>query len=44
MTTPSAREALARLIELDERASTGFEIGTDPQWLNDWYQAIHQAR
>jgi hypothetical protein len=50
MTTPTAREALARLIELDERASTGFEIGTGPQWLkerkwlNDWYQAIHQAR
>ncbi len=44
MTTPSAREALSRLIEL-------FEIGTDPQWTDeraptrsDWYQAIHQAR
>jgi hypothetical protein len=44
MTTPTPREALARLIELDEQAPTGFEIGTDPQWLNDWYQAIHQAR
>jgi hypothetical protein len=36
--------ALARLIELDERGPTAGEIGTDPQWLNDWYQAIHQAR
>jgi len=44
MSTPSAREALARLVELDEQAPTGFEIGTDPQWLADWYQAIHQAR
>jgi hypothetical protein len=50
MTTPTPREALARLIELDDHASTGFDIGTDPQWLkerkwlNDWYQAIHQAR
>jgi hypothetical protein len=44
MTTPSARETLARLIELDDQAPTGFEIGTDPQWLSDWYQAIHQAR
>jgi hypothetical protein len=44
MTTPSAREALSRLIELDEQAPTGFEIGTDPQWTSDWYQAIHQAR
>ena len=44
MTTPTAREALAQLIELDEQAPMGGEIGTDPQWLNDWYQAIHQAR
>jgi hypothetical protein len=44
MTTPTIREALARLIELDEQAPTGFKIGIDPQWLNDWYQAIHQAR
>ena len=44
MTTPTVHEALARLIELDEQAPTGFEIGTDPQWTNDWYQAIHQAR
>jgi hypothetical protein len=44
MTTPTPREALARLIELDKQAPTAFEIGTDPQWLNDWYQAIHQAR
>lgn len=44
MNIPTAREALARLIELDEQAPTGFEIGTDPQWLSDWYQAIHQAR
>ena len=44
MSTPSAREALARLIELDDQAPTGFEIGTDPQWLSDWHQAIHQAR
>jgi hypothetical protein len=44
MTTPTPREALARLIELDDQAPTGFEIGTDPQWLSDWYQAIHQAR
>jgi hypothetical protein len=42
--TPSAREALSRLIELDEQAPTGFEIGTDPQWTSAWYQAIHQAR
>jgi hypothetical protein len=32
------------LIELDEQAPTGFEIGTDPQWTSDWDQAIHQAR
>jgi hypothetical protein len=44
MNIPTAREALARLIELDEQAPTGFEIGTDPQWTSDWYQAIHQAR
>ena len=44
MSTPTAREALARLIELDKQAPTAFEIGTDPQWLYDWYQAIHQAR
>jgi hypothetical protein len=44
MSTPTAREALARLVELDKQAPTAFEIGTDPQWLNDWYQAIHQAR
>ena len=44
MTTPTAHEALARLVELDEQAPTGFEIGTDPQWTNDWYQAMHQAR
>ena len=43
-TTPSAHEALARLVELDDQSPTGFEIGTDPQWLNDWCQAIHQAR
>jgi hypothetical protein len=44
MNIPTPRQALARLIELDEQASTGFGIGIDPQWLNDWYQAIHQAR
>ena len=44
MTTPTAREVLARLVELDEQAPTGFEIGADPQWINDWYQAMHQAR
>jgi hypothetical protein len=44
MSIPTPREALARLIELDKQAPTAFEIGTDPQWLNDWYQAIHQAR
>jgi len=44
MSTPSASEALSRLIELDEQAPTGFEIGTDPQWTSDWYQAIYQAR
>jgi len=39
MTTPTPREALARLIELDERAP-------DPpsQWFNDWCQAMHEAR
>ncbi len=42
--TPSTRETLARLIELDKQAPTGFQIGTDPQWTNDWYRAIHQAR
>ena len=42
--TPTPREALARLIELDEQAPTGFEIGTNPQWTNDWYRAIHHAR
>ena len=42
--TPTPREALARLIELDEPAPTRFENGTDPQWLGDWYQAIYQAR
>jgi hypothetical protein len=35
--TPTPREALARLIELDEQAPTAFEI-------DDWYQAIYQAR
>ena len=44
MTAPTAYEALARLVELDDQAPTGFEIGTDPQWTNDWYQAMHQAR
>jgi hypothetical protein len=44
MSTPSAREALARLVELDKRAPTGFEIGTDPQWTSDWDQAMHHAR
>jgi hypothetical protein len=44
MNIPTARVALSRLIELDEHAPTGFEIGTDPQWTADWYQAIHQAR
>jgi hypothetical protein len=45
MTTPTPREALARLIELDEQGFTVFEIGNDPQqWADDWYQAIHQAR
>jgi hypothetical protein len=44
MTTPTPREALARLIELDDQAPTAFGIGTGPQWLADWYQAIHQAR
>ena len=44
MTNPTIHDALARLVELDEQAPTGFEIGTDPQWTNDWYQAIHQAR
>lgn len=31
MTIPTVREALARLVELDEQAPKGFEIGTDPQ-------------
>jgi hypothetical protein len=44
MTTPTPREALARLIELEDQAPTAFEIGTGPQWLADCYQAIHQAR
>jgi len=44
MTTPTPREALARLIELDEKAPTGFEIGTDPQWISDWHQVMHHAR
>jgi hypothetical protein len=44
MSIPTAREVLARLIELDDQAPTGFEIGTDPQWTSDWYQAMHQAR
>ena len=44
MTTPTPREALARLIELDKQGPTGFEIGTDSQWTADWCQAIHQAR
>ena len=44
MSIPTAREALARLIELDEQVSIGFEIGIDSQWTADWYQAIHQAR
>ena len=44
MTIPTVHNALARLVELDEQAPTGFEIGTDPQWINDWYQAMHQAR
>jgi hypothetical protein len=44
MNIPTAREALARLIELDDQSPTGFEIGTDPLWTSDWYQAIHQAR
>jgi hypothetical protein len=44
MTTSTPREALTRLIELDDQAPTWFEIGTDPQWLSDWYQAMHQAR
>ena len=44
MTTPTVHDALARLVELDDQAPTGFEIGTDPQWTNDWYQAMHQAR
>jgi hypothetical protein len=44
MTTPSARQALARLVELDKQAPTAFEIGTNPQWTNDWYRAIHHAR
>jgi hypothetical protein len=39
MSTPTAREALARLVELDKQAP-------DPpsQWLNDWCQAMHEAR
>lgn len=44
MTIPTVHDALARLVELDDQAPTGFEIGTDPQWTNDWYQAMHQAR
>jgi hypothetical protein len=44
MTTPSAREALARLVGVSEQAPTGLVIGTDPHWTADWYQAIHQAR
>jgi len=44
MTTPTPREALARLIELDEKAPTGLEIGTDPQWISDWHQVMHHAR
>ena len=44
MTTLTPREALARLIELDEKAPTGFEIGTDPQWTSDWHQVMHHAR
>jgi hypothetical protein len=44
MTTPTTREALARLVELDDQSPTAFEIGTDPQWTTDWHQAIHQAR
>jgi hypothetical protein len=44
MTTPTAYEALARLVELDDQAPTGFEIKADSQWLNDWCQAIYQAR
>ena len=44
MNTPTVHDALARLVELDDQAPTGFEIGTDPQWTNDWYQAMHQAR
>jgi|LakMenEpi03Aug12_release.lakeMendotaPanAssembly.Ray.scaffolds.fasta_scaffold462905_1 hypothetical protein len=44
MSTPSAREALARLLGASEQAPTGLVIGTDPQWTADWHQAIHQAR
>jgi hypothetical protein len=44
MSTPTARQALARLIELDKQLPRVYRIGADSQWLNDWYQAIHQAR
>ena len=44
MTIPTAHNALARLVELDEQALTAIEIWTDPQWTNDWYQAMQQAR
>jgi hypothetical protein len=44
MSTPTAREALARLVGVSEQAPTGLVIGTDPHWTADWYQAIHQAR
>jgi hypothetical protein len=44
MTTPTIREALARLVRVSEQAPTGLVIGTDPQWTADWYQAIHHAR
>ena len=39
MNIPTARQALARLIELDEREPDPFI-----QWFNDWCQAMHEAR
>jgi hypothetical protein len=44
VSAPTPRETLARLIELDKQLPRVYRIGADSQWLNDWYQAIHQAR
>ena len=38
------RDALKRLIELDNNSPSGSDIGYDPQWLTDWYKAIAKAR